>query len=143
MITEKSAGVILVLRREGDEDRFLLLHQNNNTKSWSFPKGHIEDGETAREASLRELEEETGITNIEFADLPSIVEEYDFEKKGEMYHKINELFIAFTKDDKVVPQKDEVLEYKWATYEEALDTFTYEDQKKFLSKIQKHITGSG
>ena len=82
--TEKACGVILILRKENEEDRFLILHQNNKTKSWNFPKGHLEGDEAPKETAIRELKEETGITEVEFADLPSIVEEYDFEKKGEI-----------------------------------------------------------
>jgi len=137
---ERSCGVILVLRKSGDEDRFLILHQNNKTKVWSFPKGHVEGDETPKETAIRELKEETGITDIEFADLPSIREEYNhFKKSGQECHKINELFLAFAKDDKVVIQEDEVLEYKWATYQEALETFIYEDQRKELGVIKNML----
>jgi 8-oxo-dGTP pyrophosphatase MutT (NUDIX family) len=147
--TEKSCGVILVLRREGDEDKFLLLYQNQRVPHWSFPKGHMEEGETSRETAIRELQEEAGITEIEFADLPSILEEYDFEtrptersfgqEKGKIKHKINEFFIAFTKNDEVTPQEDEILDYKWVTYREALKTFTYEQPKEVLKKVQKYL----
>ncbi len=139
MKTEKSCGFVLVLRKSGDEDRFLMLKQNSKTKHWSFPKGHVEGNETSKETAVRELKEETGITDIEFAELPSIVEDYDFEKKGEMRHKINELFVAFTKNDKVKIEEEEVLEYKWATYEEALNTFTYDQPKRVLGKVRKYL----
>jgi 8-oxo-dGTP pyrophosphatase MutT (NUDIX family) len=139
MRKEKSCGVILVLRKSGEEDKFLMLKQNPRTKHWSFPKGHIEGKETPRETAVRELEEETGIRDIEFSEFQNIIEEYDFERNGEMCHKINEFFIAFTKDDKVVIQEGEILDYKWATYEEALDTFTYEQPKEVLKKVQKYL----
>lgn len=140
---EKSCGVILILRKDGDEDRFLILKQNNKPQSWSFPKGHMEEGETTKETALRELYEEAGVTELEFTNFPNIIEEYDHNKDGEMRHKINELFIAFTKNDKVIPQESEVLEYKWATYGEAINTFTYEQPKNVLKKIKEYLENYG
>ena len=53
-------GVIAVVRR-GDQ---LLLAQRSKggyIGRWGFPGGHIERGETAVEAAMRELSEETGV----------------------------------------------------------------------------------
>src|SRR5438552_19075973 len=61
---ERSAGVI-VFRRADGEKLYLLLDYG---KYWDFPKGHIEAGEDEREAALRELGEETGISDIELMD---------------------------------------------------------------------------
>ena len=44
---------------------YLMLERSENTSStgkWVFPSGKIEEGESKREAVLRELEEETGMT---------------------------------------------------------------------------------
>ena len=38
-----------------------MLVKNNNGRYWSFPKGHIEDGETEQETAIREIKEETGL----------------------------------------------------------------------------------
>ncbi|MFH1332713.1 MAG: NUDIX domain-containing protein, partial [archaeon] len=59
MIKEKSAGVIVYNNGE-----FLILQYTAG--HWDFPKGHIEKGETERETALRELKEETGITDAFF-----------------------------------------------------------------------------
>ena len=37
---------------------------------WDLPKGHIEDGESSRDAALREVEEETGIRCMVTSDSP-------------------------------------------------------------------------
>jgi 8-oxo-dGTP diphosphatase len=45
------------------EDRFLLVKRRKepNARTWGFPGGHVELGETALEAAARELLEETGV----------------------------------------------------------------------------------
>lgn len=52
-----SAGTI-VFRWNGPLREVLMIRSGS---SWAFPKGHIEAGETALEAAVRETEEETGI----------------------------------------------------------------------------------
>lgn len=39
--------------------------------SWAFPKGHLEAGETAQQAAVREVQEETGVQASVLAELPA------------------------------------------------------------------------
>ena len=57
MLKESSAGGLVV--RAG---KVLLVKVENleGEVRWTFPKGHLEAGEGARQAALREVEEETG-----------------------------------------------------------------------------------
>lgn len=63
MPIEKSVGVV-VFRKENNENLFLLLHYESG--HWGFPKGHIEKGESIKQTAIRETEEETGITDLDF-----------------------------------------------------------------------------
>jgi 8-oxo-dGTP pyrophosphatase MutT (NUDIX family) len=53
---EVSAGGVLF---KGCGNAVVLLHRRNHT--WVMPKGHVEPGETADQAALREVAEETGL----------------------------------------------------------------------------------
>lgn len=55
--SEYSAGGVVL-----DGRKVLLISVKNlrNKKVWTFPKGHIEERETPRQAAVREVEEETG-----------------------------------------------------------------------------------
>lgn len=57
-----SAGVVVV-RPNGKEWRYLLLRVFRN---WDFPKGGVESGESPLQAALREVEEETGLSALDF-----------------------------------------------------------------------------
>ena len=48
---QKSCGVIPFRHRSGEKEYLVLLQTNN---CWSFPKGHMEPGETEEETALRE-----------------------------------------------------------------------------------------
>ena len=51
----------IVIRKKGERLSVLLVRAKSDPSIWIFPKGHIERGETAPEAALRETEEEAGI----------------------------------------------------------------------------------
>ena len=57
-----SAGVV-VIRRQDTQRRYLLLRAYRN---WDFPKGVVEAGEDPLQAAIREVEEETSITDLDF-----------------------------------------------------------------------------
>jgi 8-oxo-dGTP pyrophosphatase MutT (NUDIX family) len=57
-----SAGVVVIRGRE-EQRRYLLLRAYRN---WDFPKGVVEAGEDPLQAAIREVEEETTITDLDF-----------------------------------------------------------------------------
>ena len=57
LATPGAGGVV----RNAQGEVLLLKHKSG---SWVFPKGHIDPGETALEAALREVEEEAGVVAV-------------------------------------------------------------------------------
>lgn len=57
-----SAGVIIV-RGRGAARRYLLLRAYRN---WDFPKGVVEPGEDPLQGAIREVAEETTLTDLDF-----------------------------------------------------------------------------
>jgi ADP-ribose pyrophosphatase YjhB (NUDIX family) len=51
----------VVFRRVADRLEYLLVTAKNDPTQWVLPKGHIEPGESARQAAVREVYEETGV----------------------------------------------------------------------------------
>jgi diadenosine hexaphosphate hydrolase (ATP-forming) len=56
---EQAGGI--VVRRQAAGVGVLLVRAKKDPTVWIFPKGHIEPGETAEEAALRETLEEAGV----------------------------------------------------------------------------------
>ena len=106
----KSCGVI-PYRTAGGKREYLVLLQTNHC--WSFPKGHMEAGETEVQTALRELKEETGLDAIlntnTFVDLsyhiPPLTQKQLILFPGEVHAD-------------VIPQESEILSYRWVRREE-------------------------
>lgn len=56
---EKSCGAIVYRKSHGNTEILLIKHINSG--HWSFPKGHMEAGETEIETAIREIKEETSV----------------------------------------------------------------------------------
>ena len=82
---ETSAGGV-VFRREdaGGATRYLLIR--DSYKNWGFPKGHLKSGEPPADAARREVEEETGLTDLVLHGPIRVIDWY-FRFKGKTIHK--------------------------------------------------------
>jgi 8-oxo-dGTP pyrophosphatase MutT (NUDIX family) len=107
---------------------------------WSFPKGTIEDGETFRDTALRELFEETGISQVEFIEGFAKTMKYSFilAEDGTLVQKEVAYFLART-SEKAVKLSWEHLEYKWLPFPKALATLTHENSKEFLTEAEDFL----
>lgn len=132
MIEERSAGVV-IFRKSGKGIVFLLL--NYPTGHWDFVKGKIETAESTKKTAVRETEEETGITDLEFKDGFEEKIEYNFQYDGNLIHKQVLFFLAETKTSEVNVSFEHT-DYIWLDYEKALKKITYQNAKNVLSKAQ-------
>ncbi len=80
---EWSSGGVVARRVEGSIHLLLIRDPYGR---WGLPKGHIEDSETAEEAALREVTEETGLSRIELGP-PLGTIDWHFRRKGNVVHK--------------------------------------------------------
>ncbi|MFA4983363.1 MAG: bis(5'-nucleosyl)-tetraphosphatase [Candidatus Micrarchaeia archaeon] len=139
MAFEKSCGA-LIFRTEGEKRLYLLLHYAGG--HWDFPKGHVEAGESEEQTALREIQEETGLTALEF--VPGFREEisYSFRHNtGEMADKKVAFFLARA-SGKQVRLSDEHIGFAWLPYEAARKKATYENARALLEKAEKSLPGA-
>lgn len=113
-----SCGAVIV-RKTDDGWLTLMLRAYHN---WDFPKGICEEGESPMDAAIREIGEETGITNLEFAwgDRSTDTGPYSRGKTARYY-------LARTDQESVemgiAPElgRPEHHEFRWVDFDEAYD----------------------
>ncbi len=133
MADELSCGII-VFREELPQRLYLLLHYEEG--HWDFPKGHVEAGESEKEAALRELREETGIKDAELVFGFRERIEYFYRREGKTMHKEVFFFLGRT-DSKDVTLSHEHIGFEWLPFEAALARLTYDNAKGLLKKAEK------
>jgi bis(5'-nucleosidyl)-tetraphosphatase len=145
---EKSAGAIVFYRHpEGKIEYLLLLHGGDY---WNFPKGHIDKNESEIETARREIEEETGLKEIEiipdFKDreiyfFRAPEKDYVVERRNKLTLKTAVFFLAESKT-KDVKISFEHKAYEWLEFEKAVQRLTkYKKIKKMIEKADKFLKG--
>ena len=113
--------------------RFFIAARTDFKDSWQFPQGGIDEGESPKEALLRELKEEIGTDEVEIiAEYPEWVS-YDFPKTiaRKMYPydgQIQKYFLVRLKPGAKIDldTKDpEFSRYKFVPYSELFDYVTF------------------
>ena len=121
----KKAGWIV---RDGE--KFFAVKRNNHNDI-SLPKWHIDPGENAEEAALREVLEETGLKCQIVWDLGT-TEYLNFEWIVQVQYFAMRVNKKIT--DKIFPDVDEVITWSYDKIERLL---SYSTDKKILEKWAK------
>ncbi len=134
---EVSAGGVVVRPREDGWD--VLLIATHEGERWSLPKGHVESGETAKEAAVREVREETGVEAEVVAPLDTI--EYWFRWKSTegslLIHKRVHFFLMRYLSGDPRQHGWEVDDARWFDMDEAIEKVTYKDERELLQKAKQ------
>ena len=130
---EKSCGGIIFYKTK--QNTKILLVKNNNGRYWSFPKGHIEDGETEQETAVREIKEETGLDVTLVRGFREISEYCPFGK----IRKRVVCFLARAFTDNVKIQEEEIDSFIWVDLQQARKLCTYDNDLRIIEKAATAI----
>ena len=130
---EKSCGAVIFRKAENGWNVLLIRHTKG--RHISFPKGHVEPGETESQTAEREILEETGLR-------VRVDRRYRAENRYNIRpdtQKLVVIFAALTEQAQITPQPEEIAEAFWLTVEEAAERLTYERDRKIMRDAFEHI----
>jgi ADP-ribose pyrophosphatase YjhB (NUDIX family) len=130
-----------VVDRNGGAPRAALIarHDRRGRLVWSLPKGHVEPGETAEDAAVREVQEETGIQGTVLAPLGVI--DFWFVAEQRRIHKTVHHYLLEAVGGELSDEDVEVVEVAWVPLEELTTRLAYADERRLIERVDDLLAG--
>jgi ADP-ribose pyrophosphatase YjhB (NUDIX family) len=129
--TRIAGGVVI-----NEFDEIIVVSQKGKIKTWSLPKGHVEEGETELETATREIYEESGVKDLELIKPLGTYERYSMDNETEL--KMRTFFLFKTLKQELNPIDKENPEAIWVHKDKVDEILTHpKDKEFFLSVLTK------
>ncbi len=131
--SHSAGGVVLNPKNE-------VLVVNQNRDSWSLPKGHVDPGETALQAACREIEEESGVSKIDFVRELGTYERCKIGLDGKddpSELKVLTFFLFRTAQTRLKPIDPRNPEARWVKIADVAKLLTHPKDREFFTSAMK------
>ncbi|HSX53609.1 MAG TPA: NUDIX domain-containing protein [Patescibacteria group bacterium] len=138
VVREPTAGGIVYRHNPKSKAVEILLIQDAKDR-WTIPKGHIEEGESAKDTAEREIGEETGLMQVKVLNWLGKIN-FQYRRQQSLVLMTTEIFLIQAQGDtnKLKPE-DWMNGIKWFSANDALDKIEYEDISKIILLALKQI----
>lgn len=130
----RTAGGVVINEHSG-----FVLVVSQNGDSWSLPKGHLDPGEDDLAAAVREIHEESGITDLRLRGPLGAYERHAIGKggKGERTDELKTiaLYLFTTAQDALAPEDPKNPEARWVERGKVAELLTHQKDKEFFISI--------
>jgi 8-oxo-dGTP pyrophosphatase MutT (NUDIX family) len=121
---------------ENEEGKILFQYRRGK---WDLPKGKLDKGETIEACAVREVEEETGLKNIQLGKLIGITNHFYHERQQDIDKETHWYAMKVTGEQTLVPQLDEdILELRWVGKDE-LERYLSNTFKNIIEIVEKYF----
>lgn len=145
VVDETSAGGLIVDVQDGEAYTAVIARRNRGGRlEWCLPKGHLEGDETAEQAAVREIEEETGIRGRVLRHLDTI--DYWFTGDNHRVHKKVIHYLLEALDGELTIENDpdhEAEDVAWVKLDEVAKRLVYPNEKRIVAAARDILLGDG
>lgn len=131
-VRETSAGGVAVRVIDGEPNVAVIVRRNRTGRQeLCLPKGHLERGETAAQAAVREIAEETGIDAKVVCQITTV--DYWFSGSRSRVHKAVHHFLLDYEGGQITAEGDpdhEAEEARWVPLREATRALSYANERR-------------
>ena len=130
------SSLVAVRKVREDHEVLLLKRTQSLAGEWCQIAGSIEEGETAWQAALRELEEETGLTPLSFYSADTCEQFYEAARDAVTMAPV---FVAYIDPDHTVRLNHEHSECRWVSFDEAVEMVAFGGQRRVLRWVEEEF----
>ncbi len=121
-----------VVMRGTEDSREVIVAGRESDRTWVFPKGTPDGGETIEQTALREVREESGLDVDIVRPIGTI--DYWFAVPGERVHKIVHFFLMKSRGGDVSRHDHEYDDVRWVPVADARRMLTYDTYRDMLDR---------
>lgn len=130
VVREPTSGGIVFRRGKANNVEILLIQDAKDR--WTIPKGHIEEGENAKQCAEREINEETGLKEMQMLGWLGKIN-FRYRRQQSLVLMTTEIFLVRALGDTDDLKPEEWMNgIKWFDATEALDIIEYQDISKLI-----------
>jgi len=140
VVREATAGGVVYRKVKGRVE--ILLIQDAKDR-WTIPKGHIEPGETAKQAAEREIMEETGLRHVTVLNWLGKIN-FRYRRQQSLVLMSTQIYLVRADLDTDDHQKEKWMnDIGWFSLHDALEKIEYDDIGKLMLLGMKKIRQIG
>ena len=138
IVREPTSGGIVFRMTPDQKDIEILLIQDSKNR-WTIPKGHIEQGETAKQTAIREIGEEAGLQHIQVLSWLGKIH-FKYRRLDRLVLMTTQVYLVRAVDKTETPTKEKWMNgLRWFKFNDALEAIEYEDIEKLMLIAKKKI----
>lgn len=138
IVREPTSGGIVFRFTPDKKDIEILLIQDSKDR-WTIPKGHIEPGETAKMTARREIEEETGLKNVQVLSWLGKIH-FKYRRLDKLVLMTTQIYLVRSLDSHEKPTPERWMKgIQWFSFADALEAIEYDDIEKLMLIAKKKI----